>query len=72
MSKAKITVKIDMDFQVPRVPNFIICSEGGSIDRVSVGELSDDQIDVIGAMWTIDLKARAAEVRSSLSDQEEA
>lgn len=57
----EITTKVKL--RVPKVPNFIMCEVGDG--KVSVADLTDEQLSQIGEAWTARLMERAAEVRQS-------
>lgn len=65
-------VEIVRKLSTPRVPNFITFAQGPSrrsegfkeADKVSVADLTNDQLMAIGEEWTSNLIARAAAIRS--------
>lgn len=54
----KFTVHADVN--LPRVPNFLTFAEGGTI---SIGDITDESLRMIGAEWTEALLKRAEEIR---------
>ena len=59
-------LNVKMNIKVPKVPTFIMYEEGDG--KVSVGDLSDEQLRQIGEAWTDDLLTRAGEVRMAKTD----
>ena len=58
----EITFNMPRTFIVPRVPNFILTP--GSSEKVSIGDLSDEQLDAIADAWRDRLRERAHEIRN--------
>jgi hypothetical protein len=65
-------VAVSRKLSTPRVPNFIMFeqpvgrrSEGFKPgDKISIADLTDEQLRAIGAEWTSNLVARAAAIRA--------
>lgn len=64
-------VKRLVNFEVPRVPNYLIQSmpvgqrQDGfkEAPKVSIAELTDDELREVGTLWTTALLNRASEIR---------
>lgn len=58
-----VELEVKARVRVPKVPNFILYEQ--SDGKISVGDLTDEQLAEIGELWTQDLLKRAAEVRAA-------
>lgn len=59
--KAKITVKTELEIQLPSLPNFLRASNKDA--TISIEELSDDQLIELGEKWTGELIRKASRRR---------
>lgn len=53
--------KVHADVQVPRVPNFLLFTNGQQ--KISIADVTDESLRGLAAEWTENLLARAAELR---------
>lgn len=60
--KETITLDLEQQFKVPRVPNFIILVNG---NKIPLKEFSNHELDKIGEAFTKNLKERASEQRET-------
>jgi hypothetical protein len=57
-----ITLRSGQTFRIPPTPAFVLVDgdlEEGDAPRVALSDLSDDQLDALGAAWTAQLHERA-------------
>lgn len=57
----------EIELVIPRVPNFIMV-HGEELEKISIGKLSDAQLNEIGLEWIKALKKRADDIRQSPED----
>jgi hypothetical protein len=55
------TIHVRAFITLPRLPNFLLCEGGGSMD---VADITDESIKEIGQQWTEALLAHAQERRN--------
>jgi len=56
-------IEAKLSIKVPKVPNFILYAE--SDGKVSIGDLTDEQLTEIAEAWKADLLKRAAQIRAA-------
>ena len=62
----EMTVRVEHEIQIPRVPNFIMLSGDTPKDKkVSIADLSESDLDKIAEMWRTNLHKRAQEIRDN-------
>lgn len=60
MTQSTKNITVSARVEIPRVPNFLLLTDG---QKLPVSALDDEGLRAIGAAWTEDLIARAAEQR---------
>lgn len=58
-----IGINVERDFDIPRVPNFLIASRRGDA-KISIADVSEEQLKALGEAWTLRLINRAREIRT--------
>ena len=59
----EIKITFERTVRLPMVPNFIFVRPYGDNNKVSIGDLTDEELRRIGKEWTEALLRRAQEVR---------
>lgn len=60
------TINVTAQVEVPRVPNFLLMSDG---QKIPISAVTEEGLEEIGKDWTLALINRAREQRSGLKEK---